>query len=256
MRDPHVVSLRYRLEPSKNVTFDNPQPVQSEPDECRLRLENGVLTLEMKEHFASADDAKEVVEEFLRAWEIDVALRFGSPEIHFIFEDAEVIDRDPPLPGSSKTLHASAISAAAVIGSLTVRVTRREYPEPPTLFRVSRDVETLWQRYQGYVDGREPLPSMAFFCLSVIEANARGRTQAARKYGIHEDILKRLGELTSARGDEKTARKFAGYSTHSPLTQVEIAWVESAVKAIIRRLGEYSSTTSLPEIHMCNLPNL
>lgn len=260
MRDPHIVSLRYRLEPVDSVTFDDPQPIERKTDAFRMRLEDGTLSIDMVEHFASVEDARRVVNSFLRAWEIDAALRYGRREIAFVFEDAEVIDRDPPPPGSPQVIGLAPLGILAAVGSVTAHVRRRKYPEPPTQFRASPDVETLWWRYEGYLQGREPLLPMAFFCLSMLEASAgvkKGkRQQTARKYQISEDVLSKLGELTSLRGDEKTARKFDHNSTRSPLTSAEVTWIESAVKAIIRRLGEYGSTTSLSTITMNDLPEL
>jgi hypothetical protein len=256
MRDPHVVSLRYRLELGKNVEFDNPQPVEGETDAFRFRLENGVLTVQMNDHFASPDCARQVVDGFLRSWETDAGLSYGSPMIHFNFEDAEMVDRDPPSPGSPQAIQLRTLSTIIVAETTAVRVPATEYPEPPRHLRAGPDVETLWQRYQGYLDGREPLPSMAYFCLTVVEAYARGRRRAAREYRIHPDILRRLGEFTSTRGDAGTARKAADNSTYRPLTQPETAWVEAAVRAIIRRVGECGAIDSLPQINMSDLPRL
>jgi hypothetical protein len=53
MRDAHVVSLRYRLETDKTVTFENPPPIEREINEFVAQLENGVLTCQMKEHYPS-----------------------------------------------------------------------------------------------------------------------------------------------------------------------------------------------------------
>jgi hypothetical protein len=110
-------------------------------------------------------------------------------------------------------------------------------------------------RYHGYRDGREPLLSMAYFCLTVLEANAGGRSAAARKYRIDKAVLHKLGELTSRRGDLATARK-ATAGVAAPLTGPETAWLEVAVKTLIWRLGDTGDTTKLPSITLAELPIL
>jgi hypothetical protein len=107
---------------------------------------------------------------------------------------------------------------------------------------------------------------MAYFCLTLIEANAgdqeqakerkknRKREKAGKKYRISCEVLAKLGELTSTRGDEKTARK--SHRLHTPLSGAETRWIEAAVKAIIRRVAEIDSDPILPEITMSDLPAL
>jgi hypothetical protein len=50
-RDPHVVSLRYRIEPSEDVTFgDDTGPIEREFDAFRLSVTHETATAHMKEH--------------------------------------------------------------------------------------------------------------------------------------------------------------------------------------------------------------
>jgi hypothetical protein len=257
MRDPHVVALRYRLETHESVTFDNPQLVECETSAFRLRLENGVATLALKEHFTSLESARRIADDFLRAWELDAALGIGRREIKFTFQDAHIVDRNPPPPGSAPVTELNAQGMTALAGSITVHVTRRTYPNPPELFKVSPDVETLWQRFEGYLNGREPLPAMAYFCLTLIEGNANGcRGRAAKLYRISKHVLDELGKLTSRHGDAKTARKVQKDRAFKPLTVSEKGWIEAAVRVIIRRVGEINSDPTLPEISMDDLPKL
>jgi hypothetical protein len=77
MRDPHVVALRYRLETDPSLIFDHPPPLEHDTNESTLRLAEGVLTCTMKVHYASADEARAVIDPLLRAWEFVVYLRQG-----------------------------------------------------------------------------------------------------------------------------------------------------------------------------------
>jgi hypothetical protein len=97
---------------------------------------------------------------------------------------------------------------------------------------------------------------MVYFCLTVIEAKAGGRDQAVKLYRISKEVLSKLGELTSERGDAKTARKMKQGKTLTPLSPTESSWINAAVKAIIRRVGEIDLDPTLPDITMNDLPTL
>ena len=188
MRDPHVESLRYRIGTSETTTYENPPAVEITRDEFDCSLDDGFLTCCMREHYSTVKEARRVIEDFLRSWEIKTALELGRGELRFHFEDSRIIDRDPPPPGSSQVLKLS--ESLSITNSVRVRgrahVTRRKYPDPPTNFTVTPDVETLWQRYNNYLDGKEPLPSMAYFCLTVLKNKAGGEMRAAASVVRHK----------------------------------------------------------------------
>ena len=130
MNDPHVESLIYSLKTSETLTFLDPPPLDHETDAFTARLDSGRLTLTMKEHHASAESARKRVAPFLRAWELDIALRHRRQEISFEFQSAAVIDRNPPPPGSHVIeVAAGAIATASAVARLTVG--RRLYPAVP-----------------------------------------------------------------------------------------------------------------------------
>jgi hypothetical protein len=264
MRDPHVASLRYRFVAGGTVSFDCPPPVERETEAFRMRLGEGVATFEMIEHHASEDTAMECVETYLHRWEIEAALRPGAGRVSFEFEGADVVDRDAPPPGSGQVIYAKAAIAAASALTATLRVTRRQYPDPPDKFVVSADVETMWWHYEQFREGRERLVDMANFCLTVLEESAGGRNRArdraAEKYSIEIDVLHTLGRLTSSVGDKETARKAKGLSERRQHTGAEKAWIEAAIKLLTLRAGEWAFDpgASLPRITMSDshLPKL
>jgi len=53
----------------------------------------------MIEHYAIVEEARAVVEKQLRAWEIHDQVRGNRDGISFVYEDAQVVDRNPPPPG-------------------------------------------------------------------------------------------------------------------------------------------------------------
>jgi hypothetical protein len=261
MRDPHVVALRYRLETDSSLIFDNPLPRNHDTDEFTLCLAEGVLTCTMTMHYATATEARAVVDPFLWAWELDEALRQGHRVLWFTFDKAEIIDRDPPPPGTHLVISTIPGEMVIVGEDVIVRLTRPSYPAPPTHFTVSPDVDTLWNRYEGYKQGHEPLPGMAYICQSFIEkVLARGRDDAVQKYHIEWTVLHTLGKLHSHRGDLTNRRKLEHERDRHepPLTPLEIAWMEAAVRMLIRRIGEYAAdpTAPWPTLSMRDLPPL
>jgi hypothetical protein len=256
MRDPHVESLLYKLQMAQNVTYDNPSPLEIDYEEFSGCLENGVLTCQMKVHYPSIEAARRVVDPYLRTWEIYTSLNLGRGEMRFVYEDGKMIDRNPPPLGSPQVIQVEGIGSATAFGNATIHVTRKQYPKPPKTFRTTPDFQTLWQRYEMYLDGKEPLLSMAYFCLTVIEAKAGGRPRAPAIFAIEEEVLRKLGELTSVRGDSLTARKAPRNTTIIPLADKERAWIEAVIKQLIRRVGESASGHTPFKLKMTDLPSL
>ena len=243
--------------PTDSVIYDAPPPVERDLGPFRVKLADGVLTVTMAEHHADEASARASVEPYLTAWEIHAALCRGRGELAFRFEKAEVVDRNPPAAGSPQTVLAAMAGHIRVSGKLAaLQVTRRTYPEPPGGFVASPDVETLYQRYEGYLNGREPIGSMAYFCLTVLEGLAGGRAGDATTFGISLAVLDRLGRLATEIGDDRTRRKFGPPSTPPPKRAV--AWLDAAVKAIILRVGEWAhnSDAPRPQLTMGDLPSL
>jgi hypothetical protein len=259
MNDPHVVRLKYKLVTGDGVSYNSPTPIVFSDPGFDVKLENGVLTVDMKEHHATVGSAVERLRPTLRAWEIQAGLFDERDALKFEFDRSEVVDRNPSPPGSAITGNLdSVLEPVRISASATTHVVRHQYPNPPTSFKASPLVELLWSRLQQHLDGKELLSSMAYFCLTTIEAQAPGtnkRKRASLKYKIDELVLSKLGELTSGVGDEMAARKF---ETKRPHTPAELDWILKAVKLLITRVGEYDfdSTAPLKPITLADLPKV
>jgi hypothetical protein len=149
-----------------------------------------------------------------------------------------------------------------IYGELELTVDLKNYPPPPSNFKASPDVETMWWRYQNHLQGKEPIQAMGYFCLTLIEHTAgskQSRKKAAKMYKIDHKVLHKLGVLTSEKGTQYDARK-ASDSNYEPLTDLEKVWIKDAVKKMIWRKGEYdynpTEANSLAEITMSDLPKL
>ena len=184
------------------------------------------------------------------AWEIETNLRLGKGMIRFEFQRSEIIDRNPPPPGEPRVITASgAISCRATV-SARGHVVHAQYPPPPMRFSATPDVETMWNRYLGYLDGKEPLLSMANLCLTVLEGSTGAKTKVREAvctmYNIDRPVRDKLGYIASERGSPEEARKLALGATRTPLTEKEKQWVEEVIKALIRRKAEYDADSSAP----------
>ena len=227
------------------VSYENAAPIEFDTADFSGRLEADVLVLSLKRHAADQVEARALVDPFIRAWEIDAGLTIGRPEFTLRFDSAQVVDR-APTPGIHE-LQANATAIATA--TLQLKVFRGHYPVPLLAFRTTPEVEALWARYLRYLAGSEPLLSMAYACLTLLERG--NRRQAAGLFGVEYEVLSKLGDLTSTRGDALTARK-PGQAT-APLSSTEAQWVDAAIRAVIRHLATRAGDKRLK---MADLPAL
>jgi len=256
MKDPHVEILYYKLKTPETTIYENPPVVKFIRNEFESHLEDGILTCQMREHFPTVKEARRVVEDFLHSWEIKADLEVGHGEIRFQFKDSHVIDRDPPPPGTPKKVCCSGTAILRSNFSAILHARRRKYPDPPTVFKVTPDVEILWRRYKKYLDGKAELLPMAYACLTFVETKAGGRESAAKLYLISNKILETLGNLTFNLGDDMTARKYHKKRNIKELSGKEIKWIEAALKLLIQRTGELENIQLIQPITMNDLPKV
>lgn len=176
---------------------------------------------------------------FVNGWSILSGLRHGRAEVSFEFAGAEVIDRSPTLNSEGSCRAAVQLPSLEAHGTMTSHQIKKGYPSPAPGFRATREVEVLWARHQAYIEGREPLTSVAYFCKEFAEVIAGGgEARAAAKYKISKGVFSRLGRLTGTRGDYLTARKVVKDTEPEPLNPEELQWLESAIRVIIWRIGD------------------
>lgn len=255
MNAPFVESLNYLLKTSDEISFKNPPILEEEFTSFKLRLENGSLNVEMKNNCATEDQARSFVDPYLKAWELDYFLTFGRKEFWFEFDKSTIIDRTPKCFDGSATAYTKTAHICITGFSPKIYVTRNKYPLPPIKIKYSPDVESLSIRYESFLNGKEPLLSMAYFCYTLI-TSIQSPKVASKIYGIHYTVLKKLSELTSVRGDKLEARKFTNTSSFEPLTMPEQNWIIETIKLLIRRKAEYDfdPDAAFKEITMDELP--
>ena len=257
MNDPHVAALVYNVTHGDRVAYEKPEPLQYDADQFSVSIIGNVARFDMKEHFATEHEARAVVDPFIRAWVVHTSLNEGAEMFDLVFDKSEIVDRNPP-PGT--VLRPGTDRMKIQIFAPRVFVTRKFYPSPPSRFFASADVESMHDRYARFREGRETLASMAYFCLTVVEASVEEgpssrRDRAAEAYHIHRDVLNMLGRLTDTKGGQE-ARKAKGASQE--FTSAERRWIEEVVKALIRRAAQLAADPeqALSQITMATLSNL
>ncbi len=175
--------------------------------------------------------------------------------MRFVFDHADVIERAPLQPGEARAFCQGVAGVLGMSGSLKIHITSSKYPQPPTAFQVSPLVEALWRRYEGYVFGREPMFAMAYFCLTAIEKAAGSRRAAAAKFSIDLEVLSKMGELSSNRGDEREARKITNKAPRQA-TGSERAWTETTIRKFIEHVGASEAGAPMKKLTLTDLPAL
>ena len=241
MNDPHVVALLYRIEHDNTVKYDEALPIEHEEAAFHIKVADKQVRIELKEHYDTEDAGLTAVGGYIRSWELKAALDGRPGQFQLIYERPDIVDRNPSPPNPGVLSLSGTIQVGAITGRATLVATNpKPYPDPPsgmTLDPDNPDVATMYDRYMGYLGQREPLVSMAYFCLTMLEAYlCDGRKRAGETYAIHNKVLAKVGDLTANRGGRAAARKATGIN--SDLTPQERRFLEEAVRVMIRRVAE------------------
>ena len=168
MNDPRVVALHYRIEHESSVDYSKAEPVDHEEEGFRIRIEEGRACFVMKDDHPTVDSALEVVNSYISNWELDDALASKPGEFNLRFVRPEIVDRKPT-PGEHR------VSAGPVFWKFSTSVPTvtkgRPYPKPPVgvSLKHNDDVLVMLGRYEDLCNGREKLPAVAQFCLTMLE---------------------------------------------------------------------------------------
>lgn len=239
MNDPHVVALHYRIEHGPDVIdWSRADPLDKEEPSFRVQAENGRVRFELKAHYPSEEAARFAVEAgYIPNWEFVVGLERGPNAFKLRFDRSEIVDRNPPPGPPPVSVHFRA-------GIPTVSVTLApptppSYPDPPpAAIKLSPDVDSMYQHYLRHLGGGEPLPAMAYFCLTKLEQMAGGRDAAAVRFAVSKSVLRRIAELSTNKGGDN-ARKAVGHT--APHDPEEERFLRSAIKTLIHRAAEVES---------------
>ena len=258
MNDPHVVALIYRVEHGNSVDYGEAQPLIREEPAFRVEVKDNQARFELKDHYANEEDARNAIKDYIDDWGFNACLEYSPDYFHLKFDSSEIVDRNPPPPKPGVKNIAVTFRGAPGTWSVALTKVALSYPAPPSgvNFR-DPNVQTIHQRYMGYRQGNEPLASMAYFCLSVLEHSMgpqkKGRRGATHEYKIDFSVLDRIGNLSSEKGG-RDARKADGVD--KDFTGQESTFLKQAIKRMIRRAAEkaHSPDKVLPQISLSDLP--
>ena len=253
MNDPHIEALVYVVEHDDLIDYDNAATLHFDCPIFRLTVADREASFEMMEHFSTEESAREVVQPFIDRWEFEASLRSGPGQFKLRYRQPIIIDRNPTPGVVTFTIHETVL----ISDEITFRVSG-QYPEPPSdnpLNIHDPDVRTMHTRLAGYRQGHEPLASMAYFCLTVLEAKFSGRHGTARTCNIDPAVLSKIGYLTAKKGGPQ-ARKAEG--SNNELSSQETSFLTQAITQLIMRLAQVTAHASreLPQITLSDLPTL
>ena len=250
MNAPHVEALIYVVERDKSSDYSSAMSVERGYTTFRLKLEGGEARFELKTHYATQQQAQEAIRPFIQQWEFIASLRSGPGTFTLKFNRAEMIDCKPTpgaIAGSART--SSFHFHVGSPNNPTVTVSR-QYPQPPSECRMNidnPDVQMMLHRYMGYRQGREPLPSMAYFCYDVF-LNRLGDgvvKHTAQKHNMSRGLVMKVGNLVSNKGGDQARKEFG---IRHPLTHVQVQFLEKAVAAMIIRAAMVAEDPDQPMV--------
>lgn len=122
----------------------------------------------MKAHCVTEQEARALVDPYVDGWTAHAALQEGPGQFGLEFKESEIVDRQPT-PG---VVHVPLKKFKFTGYPPSIHMSRGRFPAPPRQFSLSPDVKSMIHRYSEHKMGREPLLSMANFCLTVLEASA------------------------------------------------------------------------------------
>ncbi|MYD62775.1 MAG: hypothetical protein F4W91_17185 [Gemmatimonadetes bacterium] len=269
MNDPHVAALIYHIEHDNSVNYEKTRSLVRDELEFQVKVEDKKVCFKLKEHYATESEARKSIDEYIRAWEFDAGLSHGPDYFKLKFDSAKIVDRNPT-PGVINLRETITLGTLSSSGTLTI--VPPEYPSPPSGLSIDADVQTMYDRYMNYRRKREPLPSMAYFCLTILEGTAMAKTKgkfkkhekrqaAAEYYHIEEKVLKLVGKLSSEKGDPLEARKREGpdddlEKKERRFKEQERRFLEQAIVKMIYRAAEKANdpTKNLSQITLSDLP--
>ena len=257
MNDPHVVALIYRVEHSKSVDYREAKPLRVEESAFRVKVRGNRARVELKDHYATEADARAAIAAYIQCWTFAACLNRGPNAFRLCFERSEIEDRNPT-PGVADVRWSLRTGSPTV--SIVPSVFATDYPAPVEgIDAADPNVQSMYCRYLRYQRGEEPLPGMAYFCLTVLEhtmGKAKGRRKAASKmYSIDKSVLDTVARLSTERGGRDARKALA--ASHE-LAPDERTFLICAIRQIIFRAAEraFAPHKQLPLIRLGDLPKI
>ncbi len=179
MNAPHVEKLFYRVIIPEHIDYDSASPISGETDDFKWHLSKEQLVIEMKVHCAVENDAREIVDEHLKGWEITAGLLNAPESLVFRFDGSAIVNQPSSHEKNENPgTYDDSLEAILLVSEATSHVSYDSFPPLPVCFKASPEVEMMFMRYRLYREGRETLLLREFFagrCLQCAAAVLWGR---------------------------------------------------------------------------------
>ncbi len=251
MNDPHVEALIYLIEHDSTVSYEDAEPIEIDrPDFC-LKVEDGRARFELKEHYATAGEARDALQPFVDQWAFEETLRIGTGQFALRFDRSEIKDRNPT-PGVH-SVAAGPVRFHFTVSAATVTVSR-QYPRLPSEAPMdihNCHVQRMFEQYMDYRAGQR-LTVIAQVCCEEFETFRDELKDAAGRLKVSHNVIREVRKIANNKGGQQA--RHASAIDH-PLTQYEVRFLEKAVVAMIIRAAKVAAN---PDQHMdkINLGNL
>ncbi len=241
----HSGEISDSIEHAEHVDYTKSKPLSVSTPDFDIDVADFRVTIAMKSNHASVAAARAVVEPFLRAWELDAALRYGPRSLAFEYERGYLIDRQPT-PGVHAMI-AEPISMTLSVGAVKMVLGLSAFPAAPMDIARDPTVDLMYARYVLYRDGRTTLADATNYCLTAIELAAASsqwsRKAAAKMLSVDFNVLSTMGRLSATKGGLH-ARKASGAGDE--FSPAEHQWLEQIMVALIRRMAEVACDPAHP----------
>jgi hypothetical protein len=233
--------LQYFIKSSHEFS-DDIIPIKFENGVGDFFLQGNILRVQPAPNQES--DYKEEIDGVLKAWSLECEI-CSYYDLSFIYEGEGNVDELNNLTPHPRKQYEN--------DRLVIEWNR--YPDPPSI-RLTPEIIAIWERFRfATSDIREPFQSAVYYALSIVDQAAGGRKKASKLYNVDLGVLRKLGELSSIRGDIRTARK-ALPKDALPLSRNERHWMDYVTRILILQMGQVAAGILPEKIIMENLPEL
>jgi hypothetical protein len=253
MAEPRLASLSYRVLCRVPERWDlsnlGGQSFSLGGFDCEI--EGQSLEARPRVDFPDEESARAELEPLLDQWEAVIELERQVP-VRFRFRGSYISQPAEVDEQGNITRRAGVLAAVEMRASGRV-VTGVSSLPPPSPFSEPAELRVLRERIRDYRHGRERLLALGYFAYTTFTGHYGGGRNVAKAMKVEPAVFEMLNELTSKRTSPEHGRK----AIRGPaLSDEEHRWVEVAVVALAKRMGEVEAGVSTPLLTMASLPSL
>ena len=210
--DPHVKALHYWVLHGTGISYDGADP-RTQDDDCKsVEVSDGRLTVSPKIHYATEEEAKKAFEPFIRNWEFDAAVEYGSAAFSLKYLGADIVDRNPAPTSAGDAQLSTRGYIGAVTGTAQATLLMGSYPTPPSAPLLDVDaayVQRMLSQLDRYLETQKNLALYAYHCWEELHERSKPN-QTSEHFAISSKVLGKVAKLCNTKGGEFHARHASG----------------------------------------------